>query len=173
MTSALPDHAACCSTACCKLTPCVAMRYSTLERIITRFEGSTRGGTLAEAVYEHTSSKIPHSHTPNAPGDNRTRGTCVDERELSVVWPRVHGLLRHLRMVQHGALGYSVHVATSSPRADVVRLPTCLALRPLHKAAPHWAQRTSFHLPTSDERVRVCGGSMTMLKTWLHSPHLA
>ena len=34
----------------------------------------------------------------------------MDERELSVVWPRVHGLLRYLRIVQHGALGYSVHI---------------------------------------------------------------
>ena len=41
MTSTFPDHAACCSTARSKLTPCVEMRHSTFKCIVTRCKTST------------------------------------------------------------------------------------------------------------------------------------
>ena len=104
----------------CNAVRHIGTHHSTVRKQYTVVMKQSRRHSCRNSLRTHI--KMPHSHTPNAPGDNRTCGTCVDERELSVVWPRVHGLLRHLRIVQHGALGYSVMLPQGL--TDVARLPT-------------------------------------------------
>ena len=140
----------------------VQNQYTALKR----WQSHSCGNSLLTYVSTNilTYVNIPHRHTTWV--ENRTRGTHVDERKLSVVWPCVHVLLRYLRTcnLAHFVARCMLPQVLPDRTWPDQSLPITrsfasrLASRPLHKAVPPLDAADIIPFAHESERVRAWRG---------------